>query len=56
MAAEYTAVIKQKGDWWVGWIEEVRGVNCRERKRKELIETSRITLKEAMWYSPMKPA
>jgi hypothetical protein len=21
----YTAVLKKKGDWWIGWIEEVSG-------------------------------
>ncbi|HOE12375.1 MAG TPA: hypothetical protein PLQ35_16025 [bacterium] len=26
MKNEYTAVVKQDGDWWVGWIEEVPGV------------------------------
>lgn len=23
---EYTAVIKQECEWWIGWIEEVPGV------------------------------
>jgi hypothetical protein len=23
----YTAVVKQDGDWWIGWLEEVPGVN-----------------------------
>ena len=45
---EYTAVIKQKGDWWIGWIEEVPGVNCQESSRDELLETLRITLGEAL--------
>jgi hypothetical protein len=44
----YTAVVKQAGSWWVGWIEEVSGVNCQERTREELLETLRITLKEAL--------
>jgi len=35
---EYTAVIKQKNDWWVGWIEEVPGVNCQEKTHGELKE------------------
>ncbi len=35
MATEYTAVIKQEGDWWIGWIEEVPGVNCQERTRQD---------------------
>ena len=44
----YTAVIKQAGAWWIGWIEEVPGVNCQERTREELLETLRITLEEAL--------
>lgn len=48
MKNQYTAVIKKDGDWWIGWIEEVPGVNCQERSREELIESLRITLKEAV--------
>jgi predicted RNase H-like HicB family nuclease len=44
----YTAVIKPSGSWWIGWIEEVPGVNCQERTRAELLETLRITLEEAL--------
>lgn len=45
---EYTAVIKQDGGWWIGWIEEVPGVNCQEATRDELLETLKITLKEIL--------
>ena len=48
MQQVYTAVIKQSGPWWIGWIEEVPGVNCQERTREDLLETLRITLKEAL--------
>jgi predicted RNase H-like HicB family nuclease len=48
MASEYTAVIKQEGDWWIGWIEEIPGVNCQERTRQELLESLRVTLHEAI--------
>src|SRR5207244_9429908 len=44
----YTAVIKQDGQWWIGWIEEVPGVNCQERSRAELLESLRVTLEEAL--------
>ena len=44
----YTAVIKRDGDWWIGWIEEVPGVNCQELSREELIESLRVTLSEAI--------
>jgi predicted RNase H-like HicB family nuclease len=48
MPNTYTAVTKRDGDWWIGWIEEVPGVNCQERTREELLETLRITLKETL--------
>ena len=44
----YTAVTKQDGDCWIGWIEEVPGVNCQERTRDELLESLKVTLKEAL--------
>jgi hypothetical protein len=40
--------LKQDNDWWIGWIEEVPGVNCQERTRDELLETLRVTLAEAI--------
>ncbi|MEA3290866.1 MAG: type II toxin-antitoxin system HicB family antitoxin [Pseudomonadota bacterium] len=48
MKSEYTAVIKQEGEWWIGWIEEVPGVNCQETSHEELMESLRITLGEAL--------
>ncbi len=44
----YTAVIKQDEGWWIGWIEEVPGVNCQEASRDELLESLRVTLSEAL--------
>ena len=44
----YTAIIKQDGDWWIGWIQEVPGVNCQEVTREELLETLRISLGEIL--------
>ncbi len=43
---ECTSIIKQDGDWWIGWIEEIPGVNCQESSRDELMETLKITLNE----------
>jgi predicted RNase H-like HicB family nuclease len=48
MNTNYTAVIKEEGDWWIGWIEEIPGVNCQEASREELLETLRVTLREAL--------
>jgi len=36
MAPTYTAVISQDDPWWVGWVEEVPGVNAQEESREQL--------------------
>jgi len=46
--SDYTAIVQKDGDWWIGWIEEVPGVNCQEATRDALLETLRITLQEAL--------
>lgn len=47
----YTAVIKQEDDCWIGWIEEIPGVNCQEKSREELMETLKVTLEEALKFN-----
>jgi predicted RNase H-like HicB family nuclease len=51
MKETYSAVIKQSGSWWIGWIEEVPGVNCQEPTKQELIETLKMTLQEALEFN-----
>lgn len=51
MNRTYTAIVKQDGDWWIGWIEEIPAVNCQEATREELIETLKITLQEALEFN-----
>ena len=51
MKKEYTAVLKQENGWWIGWIEEIPGVNCQEKTREELLETLEVTLKEALEFN-----
>ena len=51
MNTEFTAILKQAGEWWIGWIEEIPGINCQERTREDLIETLRLTLKEALEFN-----
>jgi len=43
MNRDFTAVVKRDGEWWIGWIEELPGVNCQERSREELRESLRDT-------------
>ena len=47
----YTAVTKQGDSWWFGWIEEVPGVNYQERTHEQLLETLKVTLKEALEFN-----
>ena len=51
MKLVFTAVIKQENDFWIGWIEEVPGVNCQEATREELVETLHVTLQEALEFN-----
>ena len=44
----FTAVIKESENGWIGWIEEVPGVNCQEPTHEELMESLRVTLREAL--------
>ncbi|CCH91441.1 MULTISPECIES: hypothetical protein [Microcystis] len=48
MTNTYTAIIQPDGDWWIGWIEEIPGVNCQEASRDQLLESLKITLSEAL--------
>ena len=50
----YTATIGKEGDWWIGWIEEVPGVNCQEASREELLDSLTITLREMLEIEPAK--
>jgi predicted RNase H-like HicB family nuclease len=51
MTSLYTAVIKKIDDAWIGWIEEIPGVNCQETTYEELLETLTLTLKEVIEFN-----
>ena len=48
MRTNYTAVVQQHGEWWIGWIEEVPGVNSQGQTREELLENLQDALEEAL--------
>ena len=50
-APAYTAVIRQDGPWWIGWVEEVPGVNAQEQSREALMESLREILREALEFN-----
>lgn len=44
MTNRYTGVFEQVGDWWTGYVEELRGCNVQEHT----LEEARESLKEAI--------
>ncbi len=44
----YHAVIQQCDEWWIGWVEEIPGVNSQGKTREELLENLRDALAEAL--------
>ena len=51
MRQNYTAVIQQSNGWWIGWMQEIPGVNCQERTRDELLVDLEIILRETIAYN-----
>jgi predicted RNase H-like HicB family nuclease len=45
---EYKAIVKRDGEWWVGWIEEIPGVNSQAITRSQLLGKLRSALAEAL--------
>ncbi len=39
---KYRAMIKKSGDWWIGWLIDLPGVNAQEKTQAELIESLKI--------------
>ena len=48
MENQYTAIIKKDGEWWMGWIEEIQGVNAQESTKEELIESLKEALRDIL--------
>lgn len=48
MEPSYTALIQQRDDWWIGWIEEVPGVNAQGRSRDEVLDNLSSALEEGL--------
>ncbi len=48
MQSPYTAVIQHREPWWIGWIEEIPGVNSQGASREELLENLNSALQEVL--------
>ena len=45
---QYTAAIQRDGEHWIGWIEEIPGVNGQGATKDELLDDLRSALLEAL--------
>ncbi len=52
---EYRAVIKQEGDWWIGWLVDLPGVNAQEKTYEELLESLKIGAADMLALEPELP-
>jgi predicted RNase H-like HicB family nuclease len=51
MTSNYTAIVKKDGAWWLGWIEEVPGVNAQEKTKSKLMASLKEVLAEALEFN-----
>ena len=51
MKRSFNAIIKQDDGWWIGWVEEIPGVNSQGKTRTELLKNLRSALKEALEFN-----
>lgn len=51
MKQKFTAVIKKDSGWWIGWVEEIPGVNSQGKTRAELLKNLRSALGEALEFN-----
>ena len=51
MKRTFNAIVKQDEGWWIGWVEEIPGVNSQGKSRAELLKNLRSALKEALEFN-----
>ena len=44
----FSAVVQRDGAFWIGWIEEIPGVNSQGETREELLENLHSALEEIL--------
>ncbi len=51
MNSTFTTITRRDGKWWIGWIEEIPGVNAQEPTREKLLASLREILVEALEFN-----
>jgi predicted RNase H-like HicB family nuclease len=49
--SRYTALMKRVDGWWIGWVQEIPGVNAQERTKQELLISLTEALREAIEFN-----
>jgi predicted RNase H-like HicB family nuclease len=39
---KYRAVVTKSGEWWIGWLVDLPGVNAQEKTKQELLKSLTI--------------
>jgi predicted RNase H-like HicB family nuclease len=45
---KYRAIIKKSGNWWIGWLVDLPGVNAQEKTKAELLKSLKIGAQEML--------
>jgi predicted RNase H-like HicB family nuclease len=48
MIMKYRAVIRKTGNWWIGWLVDLPGVNAQEKTKRELLKSLKIGAQEML--------
>jgi predicted RNase H-like HicB family nuclease len=51
---EFRAVVKKSGNWWIGWLVDLPGVNAQEKTKEELL-TSLKAAADDILKTPYEP-
>ncbi len=53
---KYRAILKKSGEWWIGWLVDLPGVNAQEKTRDVLIESLIIGAEDMLsTEAPLEP-
>ena len=55
LTMKFKVIIKKDGDWWVGWLVDMPGVNAQERTYENLIESLKIGAEDMLALEPEVP-
>ena len=44
----FNAIIRKDEGWWIGWVQEIPGVNSQGKTRTQLLKNLRSALREAI--------